>query len=255
MQNCLVLEVCVESINHAVAAERGGADRIELCSDLASGGITPSAGLIEAARHYLRLPIYMLIRPRSGDFVYSDYEFEIMERDIRTAKHMRMDGVVLGLLDEHARVDVSRTRRLVDLARPLPVTFHRAFDLCQNQTSGLEAVIQTGAARILTSAGHARVTDGMDTLAHLIRTAGDRIVVMPGGSVDVDNIQLILRKTGAREIHTSLGLSAAAIKHASPMSGGAVTVSSRDSSAEFEGKVRKVRQTLEMLSFDLCPRP
>ena len=254
MRQNTMLEICVESVECAVAAERGGADRIELCSDLASGGITPSAGLIEAARHHLRLPVFILIRPRSGDFVYSDYEFEIMERDIRTAKHLRMDGVVLGLLDEHARVDVSRTRKLVDLARPLPVTFHRAFDLCPNQTSGLEAVIQAGAARILTSAGHARVTDGMDTLAHLIRTAGDRIVVMPGGSVDGDNIQLILRKTGAREIHTSLGLSAAAIKQASPASGEAATVSSRDSAAEFEGKVRQVRQTLEMLSFDLCPR-
>jgi copper homeostasis protein len=246
MQNSLVLEVCVESIDHAVAAERGGAHRIELCSDLASGGITPSAGLIEASRHHLRLPIHLLIRPRAGDFLYSDYEFEIMERDIHIAKHLRMDGIVLGLLDENERVDVPRTRTLVDLARPLPVTFHRAFDECQDRDACLEAVIQTGAARILTSAGQARARDGITALAHLVRAARDRIVVMPGGGVDVDNVQLILRQTAAREIHTSLGLSAAATNHASRLSG----VAGGDSS-EFEGRVRKVSEMLEAISLDL----
>jgi len=197
MPNHVVLEVCVESVDHAMAAERGGAHRIELCSDLASGGITPSVALFEASRHHLRLPIHALIRPRAGDFLYSDYEFEIMERDIHMAKQLRMDGIVLGLLDENGRVDVPRTRTLVDVAHPLPVTFHRAFDECQDMDACLEAVIQTGAARILTSAGQARATDGITALAHLVRAAGDRIVVMPGGGVDVDNVQLILRQTNS----------------------------------------------------------
>jgi copper homeostasis protein len=253
MQNSLALEVCVESIDHAVAAERGGAHRIELCSDLASGGITPSAGLIEAARQHVRLPIHLLIRPRAGDFRYSDYEFEIIERDIRSAKLLRMDGIVLGLLDEDGRVDIGRTSKLVDQARPLPVTFHRAFDLCQDLDASLEAVIHTGAARILTSAGEARVTDAIPALAHLVRAAGDRVVVMPGGGVDVGNIHHILRQTAAREIHTSLGLSAAATDHALGLSGEATAVTG-DGSSEFEGRVRKVREILEAISPDLCPR-
>ncbi|HMJ21938.1 MAG TPA: copper homeostasis protein CutC [Terriglobales bacterium] len=253
MQNSLVLEVCVESIDHAVAAERGGAHRIELCSDLASGGITPSAGLIETARHHLRLPIHVLIRPRAGGFFYSDYEFEIIERDIHMAKRLRIDGIVLGLLDENGRVDVPRTRKLVDLARPLPVTFHRAFDECQDMDACLEAVIQTGAARILTSAGQARASDAIAALAHLVRAAGDRTVVMPGGGVDADNVHLILQQTAAREIHTSLGLSAAATNHASGLSGEVLGAGGGDSS-EFEGRVRKVRELLEAIQVEVCPR-
>jgi copper homeostasis protein len=253
MQNGLVLEVCVESIDHAVAAERGGAHRIELCSNLESGGITPSAGLSEAARHHLRLPIHVLIRPRAGDFLYSGYEFEIMERDIRMAKRLGMNGIVLGVLDGNGRVDVPRTRKLVDLARPLPVTFHRAFDECQNLDACLEAVVQTGAARILTSAGQSRAVDGIAALARLVRAAGDRITLMPGGGVDVDNVQLILRQTAAREIHTSLGLSAAATNHASGLSGDASAITGGDSS-EFEGRVRKVRELLEAIQVEVCPR-
>lgn len=253
MQNKLALEVCVGSIGHAVAAERGGAHRIELCSDLASGGITPSAGLIEAARQHVRLPIHLLIRPRAGDFFYSDDEFEIMEREIRSAKRWRMDGIVLGVLHEDGRVDIERTSKLVDQARPLPVTFHRAFDLCQDLDAGLEAVIHTGAARILTSAGEARVMDAIPVLAHLVRVAADRVVVMPGGGVDVDNVHHIVRKTAAREIHTSLGLSALATDHASGLSGENAAVTGGDPS-EFEGRVRKVRETLEAISLDPCPR-
>ena len=253
MQNSLVLEVCVESIDHAVAAERGGAHRIELCSELASGGITPRAGLMEAARHHLRLPVHVLIRPRAGDFLYSEYEFEIMERDIHMARQLGIDGIVLGMLDENGRVDITRTRKLVNLARPLPVTFHRAFDECQDMDACLEAVIQTGAARILTSAGQARASDGIAALAHLIRVAGDRIVVMPGGGVDVDNVHLILRRTAAREIHTSLGLSAAATNHASGLSG-EVSGAGGGNSSEFESRVRKVSELLEAISLDLCPR-
>src|SRR5882724_341691 len=168
MQNGIVLEVCVESIDHAIAAERGGAHRIELCNDLTSEGITPSAGLMATARRHLKIPIYAMVRPRAGDFFYSEREVEVMERDIRTAKELGMDGVVLGLLDQQQLIDVPRTRHLVELAHPLPVTFHRAFDLCPDWELALEAIIQTGARRILTSGGKNQATDGLLRLKDIV---------------------------------------------------------------------------------------
>jgi copper homeostasis protein len=204
MQNGYVLEICVESVDRAVAAERGGAHRIELCADLSSGGITPSAGMMRVARANLRIPIHILIRPRAGDFLYTDREFEIMESDIDTAKQLGMDGVVLGLLDQKRRVDVERTARMVKLAHPLPVTFHRAFDLCQDLPVALEDVIRTGAARILTSGGQARAIEGLAPLATLVGAAAGRIVVMPGGGIALDDVSRVLCRTAAREIHTSL---------------------------------------------------
>ena len=246
MRKDVVLEVCVESIDHAIAAERGGAHRIELCGDLSSEGITPSMQLIEATRQQVRLPIHIMIRPRAGDFVYSDDEFEIMERDIRVARRLGADGVVLGLLNEYGKVDVIRTRKLADLAHPLSTTFHRAFDLCEDSHVALEAVIQTGAERILTSGGEARVADGIETLAKLVRVAGDRMVVMPGGGVDADNVQSILQRTAAREIHTSLGMSG-------PANSGRVKSVHEDlakTSFEFEQKVRRLKHMLETV--DSC---
>lgn len=206
MQNGFVLEICVESVDRAVAAQRGGAHRIELCADLSSGGITPSAGMMQVARRDLHIPIHILIRPRAGDFFYTDREFEIMESDIAVAKQLGMDGIVLGLLDGKRHVDVERTTRLVKMAHPLPVTFHRAFDLCQDLPAALEDVIRTGAARILTSGGGGRASEGLDHLAKLVTAAAGRIVVMPGGGISLDDVSFVLRRTAAREIHTSLRL-------------------------------------------------
>jgi copper homeostasis protein len=207
MQNGFVLEICVESVDHAVAAARGGAHRIELCSDLSSGGITPSAGLMQTARRHVHVPVHVLVRPRAGDFCYSDYEFEIMRDDILAAKRHGMDGVVLGILHESARVDIERTRTLVELARPLPVTFHRAFDVSGNLELSLEAVIQTGASRILTSGGQPRATDGLSTLAQLVQGTKGRILLMPCGDINSNNIVHIVKTTLAREFHTSAGSS------------------------------------------------
>lgn len=234
MPSRVVLEICVESTDRAIAAERGGAHRIELCGDLSCGGITPNAGLIEATRKQLRIPIHVLIRPRAGDFYYSSTEFEIMQRDIRAAKELRVDGIVLGILNEEEQVDISRARKLVELARPLPVTFHRAFDLCRYKDGNacLEAVIQTGAARILTSAGQDRVVDGVARIANLVRAAGNRIAIMPGGGVNAENVQQILQQTSAPEIHASLG---------------SADATSNTSAHEFEGRVRTVRDILEAM--------
>ena len=237
MPNHTVLEICVESLERAVAAERGGAQRVELCSDLSSGGITPSAGLMETARRHVKIPIHVLIRPRAGDFLYSELEYEIMERDIRAAKKLGMDGIVLGLLDENKQVDVERTAKLVKLAGPLPVTFHRAFDLCKDMKMALEAVVETGAKRILTSGGKASVAEGMGWLAKLVEAAGSRVVVMPGGGIGPGNVQRIVHKTAASEIHTSLGMSNAG-------SNGASRGRRNGASADFEQKVRRVRELL-----------
>jgi copper homeostasis protein len=205
MPNRICVEVCVESVDHARAAERGGADRIELCTDLSSGGVTPSFGFMQTVRRHVKIPIHALIRPHSRDFCYSDHEFEIMRDDIVAAKESGMNGIVLGILHHDARIDIARTRTLIDLANPLPVTFHRAFDESANAESALEEVIQTGASRILTSASKTVATDGLLTLARLVEAAQNRIVIMPCGGINDGNALRIIQETCAREIHTSLG--------------------------------------------------
>jgi copper homeostasis protein len=207
MANSVVVEICVESVEHAVAAERGGADRIELCSDLASGGITPSAGLMQTARRNVAIPIHVLIRPRAGNFFYSDLEIESMKNDIETAKRIGMNGVVLGILDQDNRVDVEKAKMLACLAHPLHVTFHRAFDLAKDRLAALEDVILTGASSILTSGGQQRATDALSILARLAQAAKNRIEIMPCGGVNSANVGRIVRVTAAREIHTSVGMS------------------------------------------------
>jgi copper homeostasis protein len=205
-QTRVLLEVCVESLDYAMAAERGGADRIELSSEMAVGGITPSVRMMEAARKALRVPVHVLIRPRAGDFVYSEIEMEIMRNDIRAAKRLTMDGVVTGVLDSEGNIDVERTRELVELARPLEVTFHRAFDECRDFVEALERAIETGADRILTCGSpRERAADGVVCLAMLVERAAGRIVVMPGGGIRASNLMRILKATGAREVHSSVG--------------------------------------------------
>lgn len=247
MPNSFVLEICVESVNRAVAAERGGADRIELCRDLFSGGVTPSTAAMQKARLRVRIPIHALIRPRSGDFFYSDRELESMKHDIRMAQKLGMDGIVLGLLDKKGLVDRVRTSLLVKLAHPLPVTFHRAFDLCHDLTTSLHAVIETGATRLLTAGGKTGVTNGLPTLAGLVSAAEDRIVIMPGGGIRTSNVQRILRQTGAREIHTSLSTPRKPTNHTSDFPEGNQRGRNRDT-AEFEARVRKFRRLVETVS-------
>ncbi|MGA8067801.1 MAG: copper homeostasis protein CutC, partial [Terriglobales bacterium] len=207
MSTRCVLEICVESVDHAVAAARGGADRLELCSELSSGGITPSAGLMQTTRRHVGIPIHILIRPRPGDFCYTEYELEMMRDDILAAKQIGMNGLVLGVLHDNQRIDVERARMLVEAARPLPVTFHRAFDLSKNPVAALEEVVQTGASRILTSGGKKQATDALSTLKRLAHAAKDRIVIMPCGGIGSANIMRIVRATSVREIHTSVGVS------------------------------------------------
>jgi len=207
MNRKCALEISVETLEAALAAERGGADRIELCRNLSIGGVTPGADLLRAVRAQVRIPIFSMIRPRAGDFVYSGTEFSEMRRSIADAKESGMDGVVLGVLTKDHRVDVERTRAIAEFAKPLPVTYHRAFDEAPDLRQALEDVIQSGAKRILTSGGAKSAMEGAAVLAELLEAAGDRIVIVPGAGISARNIEQVAKQTGAREFHS--GLSAA----------------------------------------------
>lgn len=226
-----LLEISVDSVGKALAAERGGADRIELCADLSVGGLTPSRELLRDVREKVYIPVYSMIRPRAGDFVYSDAELGEMERSIAVARECGMDGVVTGVLRKGPKINVSRTRRLVDLARPLPVTFHRAFDECADLRKALDAVMQTGAARILTSAGAKTALQGAAKLAELVAAARDRILILPGAGITASNIAKIIEQTGAIEFHAGLG--------------SILPYSTRDFTA-FESEVRKLAERLKL---------
>lgn len=198
------VEICVDSVESAIAAERGGADRVELCSDLLEGGVTPSAGLVSLVRQRIGIGLFVMIRPRGGDFCYTDLEFEIMQQDILQARTMGSDGIILGVLDPTARVDVQRTQQLVELAAPLPVTFHRAIDMTPDPRAALDDVLKTGAARVLTSGGAAKVTEGLSMVASMVKTAKDRIAVMAGGGVTPETVVSIAEATEVTEFHASL---------------------------------------------------
>jgi len=206
MSRRIVVEACVDSVESALAAQEGGAHRVELCSDLLEGGLTPSFGMLQVARASLRIGIMAMIRPRGGDFLYSDHEFRAMLHDVALAKDARAQGVVLGLLAPDGSVDAARTRELIDRARPLQVTFHRAFDMTNDPFDALETLVALGVDRVLTSGQEASAVEGLDGIAELVRRAGDRIVVMPGGGISARNIARIAAVRGIREIHFGGGV-------------------------------------------------
>lgn len=198
-----LLEVAANSVASALAAQEGGAGRVELCAALELGGVTPSYAEIATARDQLAIPLYVLIRPRGGDFLYSDFECEVMQRDIEVCVALGCDGVVLGVLDAEGQVDAARCRALVAAARPLGVTFHRAFDKVCDPTRALEAVIDLGCERLLTSGGQASAFDGAAQIRALRAQAAGRVVVMPGAGVHARNIAALAQATGANEFHAS----------------------------------------------------
>jgi copper homeostasis protein len=201
MAKTLVFEVCLDSVESGLAAEEGGADRVELCSALLDGGLTPSYGMLRVARRRLKLGIMAMVRPRGGDFSYSDAEYEVMKDDLAMVKAEGANGAVFGLLRPDGTVDAERTAELVALARPLPVTFHPAFDMTRDPFEALETLVDLGVDRVLTSGQEPTVLEGVPLLRELVARAGERIVVMPGGPVSERNVAEIARATGARELH------------------------------------------------------
>jgi copper homeostasis protein len=224
-----VLEISVESVEAAMAAERGGAQRIEFCSNAREGGTTPSDELLAAVRERVTLPVLSMVRPRGGNFFYTGAEFAAMQREIEAAKKFRMDGVVLGLLGANGRIDLERSAQLVEQARPLKVTYHRAFDECSDLRESLEDVIKTGAARLLTSGGKRDAFEALELLADLVRIAGDRLIVVPGSGLHAGNIREAVKKTGAREFHAGLS---------------SVVRDPANNLGAFEGEVRKLAVAL-----------
>ncbi|ATP56570.1 copper homeostasis protein CutC [Pedobacter ginsengisoli] len=197
------MEVCANSVRSALAAQEGGAIRVELCDNLPEGGTTPSYSTIALAKKMLSIKVYPIIRPRGGDFLYSDLEFNLMKDDIKICKSLNCDGVVIGILKADGSVDKERCAELIAEAKPMPVTFHRAFDMSNDMEKALEDIIELGCERILTSGGEASAIKGADMLARLIKQADGRIIIMPGAGVSAANIADIIKLTGAKEFHAS----------------------------------------------------
>ena len=198
-----MLEICIDSVASARAAADGGADRVELCAGLPEGGTTPSAGMIRSVRAVFPGRVMVIIRPRGYDFLYSDDEIGVMSDDIRVARDLGADGVVIGCLNADGNVDTTRCALLMKAAGPLDITFHRAFDMARDLPAAMEAILALGIKRILSSGGRASVPEGANMLAELIRRANGRAIIMPGGGITPDNLADVLRVTGAREIHLS----------------------------------------------------
>jgi copper homeostasis protein len=204
MDQEIILEICADSITSCLVAARGGAHRIELCAALPVGGLTPSAGTIRQVRGKVALPLHVLIRPRSGDFYYSPEEFAIMRQDILTTKALGADGVVLGLLRPDGTIDLDRTAALVELARPMSITFHRAFDVCADPYQALEELMALQVDRLLTSGQQPTAPLGTALIAELVKKAAGKLTVMPGAGINDKNIEALIRETGVRELHMSL---------------------------------------------------
>lgn len=197
----VLVEACVDSVESALAAQAGGAGRIELCDNLIEGGTTPSAATIAVACERLQIPVFVIVRPRGGDFLYSDIELEVMRRDIVHARELGARGVVIGVLRADGSVDAGPVRVLVEAARPMEVTFHRAFDVARDQAEALEAIIGLGIERVLTSGRAPTAREGAATIAAAVRQAAGRIGVLPGAGIDAGNVRRIVAETGAREVH------------------------------------------------------
>lgn len=196
-----ILEICVDNVESAIDAQNAGADRVELCNNLGEGGTTPGYGTIVSARNNLNIGLNVIIRPRGGDFLYTDLEYDIMRREIDICGECGVDGIVLGILRSGGAIDLERTARLIEFANPMSATFHRAFDMCSDPVQGLEDVITSGAGRILTSGLKDKALEGTERISLLIKQAGERITIMPGSGITDSNIAWIAKVTGATEFH------------------------------------------------------
>ncbi|MBC7947597.1 MAG: copper homeostasis protein CutC [Chitinophagaceae bacterium] len=204
MKGQYIIEIATSDFSTTSAAVEGGADRIELCANLAEGGTTPSYGLIRKCRETFGISLYPIIRPRGGDFLYSEEEFEIIRQDINICRDFGCDGIVIGMLDEDGGIDIHRTSKLIAAAYPLGVTYHRAFDRCRDPFEAMEQLIDLGCERILTSGQQPGAPEGVEFIAKLNKEASQRIIIMPGSGVRAENIRMLAEKTGCIEFHSSL---------------------------------------------------
>ena len=197
------IEICANSVASCLEAQKGGAYRVELCAGIPEGGTTPSYGEIAVARELLNIKLNIIIRPRGGDFLYSDVEHKTMLHDIEMAKKLGVDGVVIGCLKADGTIDMERNRELIAAAEGMSVTFHRAFDMCKNPFESLEQIIALGCDTLLTSGQQPTAIEGISLLSQLVEKAGDRIIIMPGSGVNEDNIAILEDETKAKEFHFS----------------------------------------------------
>ena len=198
-----VLEVACFTIAGAITAQRAGANRLEFCENPYEGGTTPSYGALKTLEKFISIPVFPIIRPRGGDFLYSEAEYEVMKHDVILCRSLGYEGVVIGLLNEDGSIDQDRTSELVTIAYPMEVTFHRAFDRCKDPIEGLEKVIACGCQRILTSGQFPVVSEGENLLRQLVEAASERIIILPGSGVNSKNILDLAKNTGAKEFHSS----------------------------------------------------
>jgi copper homeostasis protein len=250
MPTPILVEACVDSVESALAAAGGGAHRIELCANLIEGGTTPSAGTLAVCRARLAIPIFVLIRPRGGDFLYSAVELAVMLEDIRRAKDAGAQGVVTGVLRADGEIDADRTGELIAAARPMQVTFHRAFDVCREAPRALETLVALGVERVLTSGQAATAPEGTETITRLVRQAAGRIGVLPGGGVTPDNVAALVRTTGVTEVHLT-----GASMHQSAMTFRAmrVTIGAAAPRSEYEWSVTDAEQIRRVVGMTTQP--
>ncbi|RDC64793.1 copper homeostasis protein CutC [Adhaeribacter pallidiroseus] len=246
--NPLLLEICTDSVASCQEAEKGGAARVELCANLFEGGTTPTAGCLKIARQQVSIPIHVLLRPRGGDFCYSAEEFAVMQHDLDVIKSLGADGVVLGVLQPDGNIDLERTATLIEQARPLQITFHRAFDMVADPFRALEQLIELGVERILTSGQEKSALEGSELIAQLIQKAAGRIITMPGGGITDRNIARLKRETNAQEFHLTAREkvpSSMIYRNNNAFMGGELRVPEYELAFTSAGKVAKTQQALQ----------
>ena len=199
----IIIEVCCYNLESAINAQEAGADRIELCADRYHGGTTPSYGTMEVVRSRVKLPVFVMIRPRGGDFLYAREELDVMAHDIQMAKELGFNGVVMGVLKSDGAIDIEVMKHLIALARPLNVTFHRAFDLTPDPIKSMQELVSLGVDRLLTSGQHRSAFEGRDIIKTLVGLTEGKLEILPGAGITEDNVHELLRHTGVREIHVS----------------------------------------------------
>ena len=251
--NKFQLEISCYSVQSALNAENGGAHRVELCAAAPEGGTTPSYGTVLLAREKLSIPLFVIIRPRGGDFLYSETEFEVMKRDIRFCKNAGVDGIVTGVLKEDGTVDVERTGELIRLARPMQITFHRAFDMTADPFRALDDLIGLGVDRVLTSGQKNTAFEGKELLRELVKKSGDKLIVMPGSGISEDNLEVLVKYTGAKEFHSSARApleGKMTYRNMEVQMGGLQGIPEYDKFETDTGRVKKMIRVLEMTGSD-----